>query len=160
MKCINSIRNRSSQPQDNVLSSPRVQTQAPSCEVALLTVSLSLLAVRCPGVNVKDGSCLETESWPRIVCSGAKGTTEGEKDTVGSCEDLFGQFRSYIRCCAPHINTTGTKDKIDELDGLLLSADMNITGIAANYWGEDNQDSIRANYKLYRRGRVICIVEE
>lgn len=49
---------------------------------------------------------------------------------------------------------------VDELDGLLLSAGVNIIGTAANYWGEDNQDTIRANYKLYRRGRVICIVEE
>lgn len=47
-------------------------------------------------MNVKDGRCKETESWPRIVCSGVKGMTEGEKDTVGIGEDLFGQFRSYF----------------------------------------------------------------
>lgn len=42
-------------------------------------------------MSVKDGVCLEIESLPRIVCSGVKGTMEGEKDVVGSGEDLFGR---------------------------------------------------------------------
>lgn len=42
-------------------------------------------------MSVKDGVCLEIESWPRIVCSGVKGMMKGEKDVVGSSEDLFGQ---------------------------------------------------------------------
>lgn len=33
-----------------------------------------------PSVNIKDDSCLKTESWPRLVCSGVKGMTEGEKE--------------------------------------------------------------------------------
>lgn len=45
--------------------------------------------------------------------------------------------------CASHINTASIKDKKAELGNLLLSADMNLTGIIANYWGEDNQDTIK-----------------
>lgn len=73
--------------------------------------------------------------------------TEGEKEeaakvSLGNSDPVV--HKPGIRgICASHINTASIKDKKAEPGNLLLSADMNLTGIIANYWGEDNQDTIK-----------------